>query len=65
MRVIRTKKKKLTTRVILLMGITSFGLVIGGAIVGNPILIGAGFAGGILMCGMLLQQGSTRATSFA
>lgn len=55
MRVIRQKKKKVTTHVILLMGITSLGVMIGGAIVANPILIGAGLAGVILTCGMTVS----------
>jgi len=55
MRVIHQRKKKYTTLVILLVGITSLGIAIGGAVSGNPILIGAGVAGFVLTCAMAVN----------
>lgn len=51
MRVIQRKsQKKLTTLVLLMMGITSGGILIAGGITGNPILLGAGAAGLLFVC---------------
>jgi hypothetical protein len=50
MRVLQRKKRWNQTKLVLLtLGITSIGLVIVGNTLGNPFLIGAGFAGMFLL----------------
>ncbi len=56
MRVIQKKRSWNRTKLVLLtLGITSLGVVIAGAVTGNPFLIGGGLAGIILLGGFALN----------
>jgi hypothetical protein len=56
MRTIHTKKRWNKTKLVLLtLGITSLGIAIAGAVLGNPFLIGGGVAGIFLLGGFAMN----------
>ncbi len=52
MRVIRVKKKTMSKTILIAVGIASVVVLITGAVLFNPICLGAGAAGLFLSCGM-------------
>lgn len=56
MRVLRVQRKKVIPNLIMAtLVLVSLGVVIGGAVTGNAILIGAGAAGIFLICGAAMN----------
>jgi 4-hydroxybenzoate polyprenyltransferase len=52
MRVIVSKKKTMAKKILILFGVASLVVLITGAVLFNPICLGAGTAGLFLICGM-------------